>query len=288
MSCSAKLPVYGLIAGAFFSEHRGLVILSLYVLGVMLGILSGLIFRKAASNKQEAPFVIELPPYRMPSARNVFTHVWERVEHFLEKAGTIIFAMSVVLWFMQSFDFRLNFISDPSLSILGAIGSAIAPIFKPLGFGSWQASVALLTGVVAKEAVVSSLSMFASFSASAGGEVVRQALSGIFTPASAYSFLVFVLLYTPCMAAIATIRREMQSRAWTAFAVVWQLASAYIMSLLTYNIIGLFTGETDKAVLFYAIAALIVIYSAYCIIMRRRRGCSGCRSAAKCSQKKHL
>ena len=115
MSCSAKLPVYGLIAGAFFSEHRGLVILSLYVLGVMLGILSGLIFRKAASNKQEAPFVIELPPYRMPSARNVFTHVWERVEHFLEKAGTIIFAMSVVLWFMQSFDFRLNFISDPSL-----------------------------------------------------------------------------------------------------------------------------------------------------------------------------
>ena len=292
MSCSAKLPVYGLIAGAFFSEHRGLVILSLYVLGVMLGILSGLIFRKAASNKQEAPFVIELPPYRMPSARNVFTHVWERVEHFLEKAGTIIFAMSVVLWFMQSFDFRLNFISDPSLSILGAIGSAIAPIFKPLGFGSWQASVALLTGVVAKEAVVSSLSMFASFSASAGGEVVRQALSGIFTPASAYSFLVFVLLYTPCMAAIATIRREMQSRAWTAFAVVWQLASAYIMSLLTYNIIGLFTGETDKAVLFYAVAALIVIYSAYCIIMRRRRGCgcgcSGCRSAAKCSQKKHL
>ena len=292
MSCSAKLPVYGLIAGAFFSEHRGLVILSLYVLGVMLGILSGLIFRKAASNKQEAPFVIELPPYRMPSARNVFTHVWERVEHFLEKAGTIIFAMSVVLWFMQSFDFRLNFISDPSLSILGAIGSAIAPIFKPLGFGSWQASVALLTGVVAKEAVVSSLSMFASFSASAGGEVVRQALSGIFTPASAYSFLVFVLLYTPCMAAVATIRREMQSRAWTAFAVVWQLASAYIMSLLTYNIIGLFTGETDKAVLFYAIAALIVIYSAYCIIMRRRRGCgcgcSGCRSAAKCSQKKHL
>ena len=121
---------------------------------------------------------------------------------------------------------------------------------------------------------------------------MRQALSGIFTPASAYSFLVFVLLYTPCMAAIATIRREMQSRAWTAFAVVWQLASAYIMSLLTYNIIGLFTGETDKAVLFYAIAALIVIYSAYCIIMRRRRGCgcgcSGCRSAAKCSQKKHL
>ena len=248
MSCSAKLPVYGLIAGAFFSEHRGLVILSLYVLGVMLGILSGLIFRKAASNKQEAPFVIELPPYRMPSARNVFTHVWERVEHFLEKAGTIIFAMSVVLWFMQSFDFRLNFISDPSLSILGAIGSAIAPIFKPLGFGSWQAS--------------------------------------------AYSFLVFVLLYTPCMAAVATIRREMQSRTWTAFAVVWQLASAYIMALLTYNIIGLFTGETDKAVLFYAVAALIVIYSAYCIIMRRRRGCgcgcSGCRSAAKCSQKKHL
>lgn len=289
MSCSAKLPVYGLIAGAFFSEHRGLVILGLYALGIILGILSGLIFRRASANKQEAPFVIELPPYRLPSARNVLTHVWERVSHFLEKAGTIIFAMSVVLWFMQSFDFGLNFISDPSASILGRIGSFIAPIFKPLGFGSWQASVALLTGVVAKEAVVSSLSMFASFSASASGAVVREALSGIFTPASAFSFLVFVLLYTPCIAALATIRREMQSRAWTAFAIIWQIVSAYGMALLSYNIIGLFTGETDKAIIFYAIAALIIAYSVYCIILRRRRGCgcgcSNCKAANKCSQK---
>lgn len=290
MSCSAKLPVYGLIAGAFFSEYRGAIILSLYALGIVFGILSGLIFRRAASNKKEAPFVIELPPYRLPSAKNVLTHVWERVSHFLEKAGTIIFAMSVVLWFMQSFDTHLNFISDPSMSILGAIGSFIAPIFKPLGFGSWQASVALLTGVVAKEAVVSSLSMFASFSASASGAVVREALSGIFTNASAYSFLVFVLLYTPCMAALATIRREMQSRAWTAFAIAWQLVSAYVVSLIAYNVIGLFTGETDTAVIFYVIAALIVIYSIYCIITRKRRGCgcgcSNCTSASKCSQKK--
>lgn len=291
MSCSAKLPVYGLIAGAFFTKHRGLIILSLYAMGVALGILSGLMLRKSAFDKGEAPFVIELPPYRLPSARNVATHVWERVSHFLEKAGTIIFAMSVVLWFLQSFDFSLNFISDPSVSILGKTGSVIAPVFKPLGFGSWQASVALLSGVVAKEAVVSSLSMFASFSASAGGEVVREALSGIFTPASAYSFLVFVLLYTPCMAAVATIRREMHSRKWTAFAVAYQIAIAYVMSLLAYNIIGLFTGETDKAVIFYAIAAIMLIYSVTCMIRRKKKGCgcgracSKCKGDAKCSQK---
>ena len=260
-------------------------------MGVALGILSGLMLRKSAFDKGEAPFVIELPPYRLPSARNVATHVWERVSHFLEKAGTIIFAMSVVLWFLQSFDFSLNFISDPSVSILGKTGSVIAPVFKPLGFGSWQASVALLSGVVAKEAVVSSLSMFASFSASAGGEVVREALSGIFTPASAYSFLVFVLLYTPCMAAVATIRREMHSRKWTAFAVAYQIAIAYVMSLLAYNIIGLFTGETDKAVIFYAIAAIMLIYSVTCMIRRKKkgcgcgRGCSKCKGDAKCSQK---
>jgi len=236
MSCSAKLPVYGLLAGAFFPNHRGVVILSLYFLGIVLGILSGLLFKKTLFTGEEAPFVIELPPYRLPSVKNVLTHVWERVAHFLEKAGTIIFAMSVLLWFLQSFSFSFKMVADAGESILGSLGALIAPLFRPLGYGTWQAAVALLTGIVAKEAVVSALAMFYGFSVSAESAVVGSALAGTFTPLAAYSFLVFVLLYTPCMAAVATIRRELQSGKWTAFAVTYQIAAAYVVSLLVYFI----------------------------------------------------
>jgi ferrous iron transport protein B len=193
------------------------------------------------------------------------------VSHFLEKAGTIIFAMSVVLWFLESFNFTFAFVSNPAESIIGKIGTLIAPIFKPLGFGSWQASVALLTGVVAKEAVVSSLSMFAGFSASAGGEVVRGALSSIFTPAAAYSFLVFVLIYTPCMAAIAMMRRELESAKWTAFAVIYQIVGAWIAAFAVYHIIGLFTGDVRMGYVFYIVAALILAYSIFMIVRQANR-----------------
>ncbi|MDD6045259.1 MAG: ferrous iron transport protein B [Clostridia bacterium] len=240
MSCSAKLPVYGLIAGAFFAKGRMTVIMSLYVLGIAVGILSGYLFRRTLFTDNDASFMIELPAYRLPAAKNVFTHVWERVSHFIEKAGTIIFAMSVVLWFLQSFDLSFAMTDSPEHSILGVIGGAIAPIFTPMGFGSWQAAVALLTGLVAKEVVVSSLAMFCGFSLSAGGGAVQGALSGIFTARSAYAFLVFVLLYTPCMAAVATIRRELNSRKLTAFAVCYQLVIAYAASLAVYLLSGLF------------------------------------------------
>ena len=240
MSCSAKLPVYGLIAGAFFAKNRGLVIFSLYGLGILLGILSGLLFKKKLFQGQDAPFVIELPPYRVPTARNTFTHVWERVSHFLQKAGTIIFAMSVILWFLQNYSFQLTLAADASKSILGALGGLLAPLFKPQGFGTWQAAVALLTGLVAKEAVVSSLAMFYGFSLSAQDTAIAAALSHTFTPRAAYAFLVFVLLYTPCVAAVSTMRRELNSRGWTAFAVAWQIAVAYVASFLAYSLLGLF------------------------------------------------
>ncbi len=240
MSCSAKLPVYGLIAGAFFAKGRGLVIFSLYRLGILLGILSGLLFTKQLFQGQDAPFVIELPPYRIPTARNTFTHVWERVSHFLQKAGTIIFAMSVILWFLQNYSFQLTLAADASKSILGALGGLLAPLFKPQGFGTWQAAVALLTGLVAKEAVVSSLAMFYGFSLSAQDTAIAAALSHTFTPRAAYAFLVFVLLYTPCVAAVSTMRRELNSRGWTAFAVAWQIAVAYVASFLAYSLLGLF------------------------------------------------
>ena len=199
-------------------------------------------FKKTMFTGQEAPFVIELPPYRMPSAKNVWTHVWERVSHFLEKAGTIIFAMSVLLWFLESFNFSFQMVENAGESIIGRIGSLIAPVFIPLGFGTWQAAVALITGIVAKEAVVSSLAMFYGFSASAESAVVNSALAGTFSPLAAYSFLVFVLLYTPCMAAVTTMRRELGSRKWTAFAVVYQIGIAYVAALLTYFIGSFFAG----------------------------------------------
>lgn len=240
MSCSAKLPVYGLMAGAFFAKGRALVILSLYLIGIIVGILSGYLFRKTIFKDNDAAFMIELPTYRLPAAKNVFTHVWERVSHFIEKAGTIIFAMSVVLWFLQSFDLSFGMVQSAENSILGRLGSFIAPAFRPMGYGCWQAAVALLTGIIAKEAVVSSLAMFCGFSLSAGGGAVQSALSGIFTPRSAYAFLVFVLLYTPCMAAVATIRRELGSRKWTAFAVCYQILIAYVMSFVVYTVCGLF------------------------------------------------
>ncbi len=235
MSCSAKLPVYGLMAGAFFSKGQGLVVLSLYVLGILVGILSGLIFRKTLFKGQTAPFVLELPPYRWPSPRNTLLHVWERVKHFLEKAGTIIFAMSVVLWFLENFDLTFHMVDDTAKSILGVIGGFLAPLFTPLGFGTWQAAVALLAGLVAKEAVVSSLSMFFGFSTVAASEVIRASMAGTFTPLSAYSFLVFVLLYVPCMAAVSTMRRELGSGKWTLRMAGWQILVAYVVSLIVYQ-----------------------------------------------------
>ncbi len=241
MSCSAKLPVYGLIAGAFFGRGSGLVVFALYALGMLSGILTGLVFKRTLFRGADAPFVMEMPPYRRPQLKNTLQHVGERVEHFLEKAGTIILVMSIILWVLQTFDFRFAMVENAADSILGALGGFIAPAFVPLGFGSWQAAVSLLTGFIAKEAVVASLSLFYGFSAGALEGAVRTALSTTFTPLSAFSFLVFVLLYVPCMAAVATIRRELNSGRWTAFLVGYQIAIAYIAALFVYQL-GLLFG----------------------------------------------
>ncbi|HWS29997.1 MAG TPA: ferrous iron transport protein B [Clostridia bacterium] len=240
MSCSAKLPVYGLLAGAFFAKGSVLVIFGLYFLGIVLGILSGLLFKNTVFKGKDAPFLIELPPYRMPTIKNTALHVGERVGHFLEKAGTIILAMSVLLWFLQSFDLGFNMVETPANSILGKLGTLIAPAFRPMGLGSWQVAVALITGLVAKEAVVSALAMFYGFSAAAGDAVIRTALSSTFSPRSAIAFLVFVLLYPPCIAAMTTMRRELESPAYTALGITYQVAVAYVASFAVYAIGGLF------------------------------------------------
>ena len=235
MSCSAKLPVYGLVAGAFFGRTSGLIVFALYAIGLLFGVLTGFLFKNTLFRGVDAPFVMELPPYRRPQLKNTLQHVGERVEHFLEKAGTIILLMSIVLWVLQTFDFRFTMVEHAENSILGMLGGWIAPAFKPMGFGTWEAAVSLLTGFVAKEAVVASLSLFYGFSAGAAGGAVREALSGTFTPLSAFSFLVFVLLYVPCMAAVATMRKELNSGKWTALMVAYQIVIAYIVSMLVYQ-----------------------------------------------------
>lgn len=237
MSCSARLPVYGLLSAAFFPKYAGLVVFSLYVLGLFCAILSGIFFKKVVFRGEPAGFLLELPPYRLPTLKNCATHVWEKVRGFLVKAGTLILAMSVVLWFLQSFGPGLQLVDNPGDSFLGHFGSLIAPVLAPLGFGVWQAAVALLSGLVAKEAVVSTMSLLYGFSIGAGGATVAAALAGTFqTPLAAYSFLVFVLLYVPCIAAMSTMYREMNSLKWTVFSVLWQVGSAYLVSLLIYQI----------------------------------------------------
>ncbi len=241
MSCSAKLPVYGLISAAFFGPWAGLVVFGLYVVGMLVGILSGLFFKSALFAGEPAPFVLELPPYRLPSLGNMLNHVWQKVKGFLVKAGTLILLMSMVLWLLQSFDFSLHMVEDASHSMLGAIGGLIAPIFAPCGFGHWQAAVALLTGLIAKEMVVSSLSMFYGFSLTASSGAVAAAMTG-FTPLSAFAMLVFILLYVPCVAAVSTLFKEMNSSKWAWFSIAWQMGCAYGVALLVYQIGGLFFG----------------------------------------------
>ena len=214
-------------------------VFGLYLIGMAAGILSGLFFKKTLFAGEPAPFVLELPPYRLPSLSNMLTHVWQKVRGFLIKAGTLILLMSMVLWLLQSFDFSLRMVEDAGQSMLGTLGSLIAPIFAPCGFGHWQAAVALLTGLVAKEMVVSSLSMFYGFSLTASSGAVAAAMAG-FTPLSAFSMLVFILLYVPCVAAVSTLFKEMNSPKWAWFSIAWQVGCAYVVSLLVYQAGSLF------------------------------------------------
>ncbi len=237
MSCGAKLPVYGLFAAAFFARGQALVVFSLYLLGMAVMVLVGLILRKTAFREGDTPFLMELPPYRWPSAKNVARRLWERAKDFLTRAGTVIFAMSVLIWFLQSFSPGFRFVSDSEQSIFGALGRFIAPVLAPLGFGDWRKGVALLSGLVAKEAVVSTLQVL--YAAPDTGHLVGM-LQQQFTPLSAYSFLVFTLLYPPCVAAMAAIRRELGSAKYTLLSIGIQMGTAYVASLAVYQIGRLF------------------------------------------------
>ena len=226
MSCGAKVPIYALFTAAFFTQYQGLVMTSLYILGILIAILTGLIFKKTLYRGNPVPFVLELPAYRLPSIKNVLLHMWDKAKDFLVRAFTIIFLASIIIWFLQSFDIQFNFVTDNSTSILAAIGRFIAPVFTPLGFGSWQASTALITGLTAKETVISTLSVLT------GGE---QMLTSLFTPLAAYSFLAFVLLYMPCIAAVATTKRELGTKN-AVFTIVYQTLAAWVVAFVIFQI----------------------------------------------------
>ena len=232
MSCSAKIPIYAVFAAAFFPDNSALAMIGLYVTGIIVGILVALILKNTAFRGQPVPFVMELPNYRMPSAKSVGLLLWEKARDFLERAFTIIFMATIIIWFLQTFDTRLNVVADSANSLLAMVGQWIAPIFAPLGFADWRMVTALISGFTAKEAVVSTLAVLLNTSmAELGG-----ALTAVFTPLSAVSFLVFTLLYTPCVAAVATIKRELGSGLKTLGVVFMQCAVAWVMACLVFQI----------------------------------------------------
>ncbi len=228
MSCSAKIPIYGFFTAAFFTDHKALVMISLYVLGIVVGILAALVMKGTAFRGKPVPFVMELPNYRMPSAKSVGLLLWEKAKDFLQRAFTVIFLATVVIWFLQSFDTRLNVVTDSADSLLALIGQWLAVLFRPLGFGDWRCATALISGFIAKESVVSTLQVLLG----------NAAITSLFTTRSAISFLVFTLLYTPCIAAVATIRRELGSRIKTVGVVLLQCAVAWLAAYIAYAVGG--------------------------------------------------
>lgn len=235
MSCSAKIPIYAVFTAAFFDRYRALVMIGLYAAGMITGIIVALLSNKTVFRGKPVPFVMELPNYRFPSAKSVLLLLWEKAKDFLTRAFTIILIASVAIWFLQTFDVRLNVVSDSSDSLLAIIGRFIAPIFVPLGFSDWRVATALITGFSAKEAVISTMSVLLGTDVTA----LSSALSGLFTPITAVSFLIFTLLYTPCVAAVAAIKRELRSGALAAVIVVAQCVIAWAAAFVVYQLLRL-------------------------------------------------
>ncbi|MGN0145501.1 MAG: ferrous iron transport protein B [Clostridium sp.] len=231
MSCNARLPVYTVFASVFFSEHRGLIVASLYAGGIIVAFLLGMLLKNTYFKKDEEPFILEVPEYKMPTFSSVYKQTVDKASGFLKKAGTVIFAMSVVVWFLSNFNFN-GMVDEVNDSILASIGNIIAPVFAPLGFGNWQSAVSLLSGLLAKESVLASMEIIFS------GDL-NTVLPMHFSNLSAYTFLVFVLLYTPCISVLGTMRKEYGGK-FTIMSVAFQLIVAWIIAFLVFNIGGLF------------------------------------------------
>ncbi len=236
MSCSAKIPIYAVFSAAFFPNYAALTMVLLYCGGILVGILAALVFNKTAFRGNPVPFVMELPNYRLPSAKSVAMLLWDKARDFLQRAFTVIFVATLVIWFLESFDARLNFVTDSTYSLLAAVGKFLSPLFRPLGFEDWQISTALITGFTAKEAVVSTLGILTG----RGVDALSATLPALFTTTSAISFLTFTLLYTPCVAAISAIGRELGGRFRGALVSVMQCLVAWGVAAVLYQFLQLF------------------------------------------------
>ncbi|MBO7070684.1 MAG: ferrous iron transporter B, partial [Bacteroidales bacterium] len=225
MSCSAKLPIYAFFTAAFFPGHGGLVLACLYVLAIVVGIIVALVAKCTGRSSEAAPFVMELPNYRLPQARNVFHLLWDKTKDFLQRAFTIIFLATIVIWFLQTFDWRFNMVENGEGSMLAWVAGVLAPLFAPMGLGDWRIVTSLISGFLAKESVVATMEVLG--------------VLGTLTVATAVPMLVFSLLYTPCVAAIASVKRELGSK-WAIFMIVFQCAVAWVVALLAYWIALLF------------------------------------------------
>lgn len=231
MSCSAKLPIYAFFVAAFFPGEGALIMIGLYLLGIVVAVLLGYLMKNTIFKGEAVPFVMELPNYRMPGAKNVMLLLWDKAKDFLQRAFTVIFVATIIIWFLQTFDFQLNPVEDSQMSILAVIAGWVSPIFTPLGFDDWRITTALIGGFMAKESVVSSLSvLFGS----------TEALTAALSTLTALALLVFCLLYTPCVASIATIKRELGGR-WALGVAIFQCVIAWIVALIV-RLIGLMLG----------------------------------------------
>lgn len=233
MSCSAKIPIYAVFTAAFFPQHAVLAMALLYFGGMVVGVLISLLLNHTVFRGNPVPFVMELPNYRLPTLKSVAMLLWDKARDFLQRAFTVIFVATLAIWFLESFDLHLNFVTDSSRSLLASVGRILAPVFRPLGFEDWRVTTALITGFTAKEAVVSTLGILTG----AGTEHLSAALSGLFTPLSAVSFLTFTLLYTPCVAAIAAIGRELGGRLRGAVVAVFQCVVAWCVAAGLYQLL---------------------------------------------------
>ena len=231
MSCSAKIPIYGVFTVAFFPRYAALVMIALYFTGILVGIIAAKLLGATAFRGNPVPFVMELPNYRFPSAKSVWQLCWDKAKDFLTRAFTIIFVATIIVWFLQTFDTRLNLVTDSANSLLATVGTVLAPLFASLGFGDWRVSTALITGFIAKESVISTLGILTG----AGTDVTVEALGSLFTTVTAASFLVFTLLYTPCVAAISAVKRELGSGWKAAGVALSQCAVAWVVSFLVYR-----------------------------------------------------
>lgn len=263
MSCSAKIPIYAVFSAAFFPKYAAVVMIGLYAAGILLGIAAACVLKNTVFRGQPVPFVMELPNYRLPSAKSTGLLLWDKAKDFIQRAFTIIFLGTMVIWFLQTFDARFNVVEDSANSLLAFVGRLLAPIFMPAGFGDWRAVTSLISGFTAKEAVVSTLSVLTN------NIDLENALPALFTPLSAFSFLLFTLLYTPCVAAVAAIRRELGSRRWMLGVVFMQCATAWLVSTVVYQIgsrISSF-GAVEYVIIAVIAAALIAV-----VVWLARRG----------------